>query len=359
MKKGFSFIVLTASVVVILLLVTTVTIAGTTTANNSRKLSFAMELNALTQSVNSYANSNNGEYPVGNNIVVNISNIDSEYVSQFSDEEIVGNTVALAEIDYEKIGYTTLKYGNGKDGENDVYAVSPLTGKVYYAKGLKIGTKVYYTLTSELENTLSYNTQSSNAKNDTSLIVFSLSDTNWTKNTISLSIKVPNEYELVNILVNNTPYTNYETTTEGKNKVYKISRNGNFIVNVVCRKDGTSASQIEAKCNITNYDNTPPTLTVDTNLVELNAQESEDLLGFLRISEKGDTQSGIKYIKYETNSIFNGTLTDEQKGIISAHFENNGIPIYSDIIPIEKGTRQVTVYIEDNAGNWKVQSINL
>ena len=95
MKKGFSFIVLTASVVVILLLVTTVTIAGTTTANNSRKLSFAMELNALTQSVNSYANSNNGEYPVGNNIVVNISNIDSEYVSQFSDEEIVGNTVAL------------------------------------------------------------------------------------------------------------------------------------------------------------------------------------------------------------------------------------------------------------------------
>ena len=109
-------------------------------SNNVKKTNFLKEINAIQERVNAYLNENPNDYRILNNVVINVSNESEKNKTQFTSngEEIISNTVSLYEIDYEKIGYDNLKYGNKSSGTNDIYVMSATTGKVYYAKGFKV-----------------------------------------------------------------------------------------------------------------------------------------------------------------------------------------------------------------------------
>ena len=117
---------------------------------------------------------------------------------------------------------------------------------------------------------------------------------------------------------------------------------------------------ITATYNVNNVDSAAPILEIDENIVSmLSVDDDTNLLGYLRIIENKDTLSGINKMKYENNSVYSGVLTNAQKQNVKSHFENSGKDVLSEVIPVEKGSRSVTVYIEDKAGNWALQTIKI
>ena len=87
--------------------------------------------------------------------------------------------------------------------------------------------------------------------------------------------------------------------------------------------------------------------------------EGGNLSSYVDITSKVENGSGLKKIKYEYNGIYDSAVSDEDKNSVKSHFENNGINLdtKATVIPITKGTRKLTVYMEDNAGNWSMQTL--
>lgn len=358
MKKGISFTVLAITVLIMVILLTSLTIAGSSTVSNSKKLSFATEISALQMAVDSYKEKND-TYPIKNSIVVDISALNEYSRNQFASngEELQLDRVVLNEIDYEKISITSLRYGNQEEGENDLYAVSPKTGKVYYAKGMKVGTKLYFSLTDELSKTLSGST--STRVNNTTAVIFSPNKLDWTNDRVSVDVKIPLSCKLHSISINGEIISNYVTKQETGYTVYTINKEGNYSILVRYTKNEGDDEIFNAVYSVNNVDNIIPKLQIDENIVPLKTKYDSNIVGYYKILNKSDTLSGVKSIKYESNSVYATNITEEQKSKVKEHFENNGKIVLGDVIPVEKGSKQITVYLEDNAGNWSLQTIDV
>lgn len=346
-----------ATVTIMLILMTTIIIAANSISDNSKRISFASEIKSIQQAVNSYVTKNEGEYPTVNSIVVDISKLDPTYQTQFTanQESVVDGKIILNEIDYQKIGITDLKYGNGKRGTNDIYAVSTQTGKVYYVMGVTISNYSYYTLTSDLSKLLKLN---DNQIDDTDpVIIFTPNKIEWTNQEIKVSIKIPKIFSLLEIKVNGTEISITDPIEEGSYNVYNVSNPGNYSIDVTYRKSEDSVENSYAKYSVTNFDNVAPTFT----LSEAKKMEGGNLSSYVDITSKVENGSGLKKIKYEYNGIYDSAVSDEDKNSVKSHFENNGINLdtKATVIPITKGTRKLTVYMEDNAGNWSMQTVIL
>ena len=169
LKKGVSLIVLLMTIAVMLILLTTITVSSSNIINNSKKRQFAKELYEIQNLVDKYKYENN-DYPYiiendeNKTVKKNVENISNIFV----DEEKVDNVITLYPINLSKVGVENLSRGTNKDdNENDVYAFSEKTGKVYYVKGYKVGDDTYYTLTDELKELLGFKTKSSEDSNTT------------------------------------------------------------------------------------------------------------------------------------------------------------------------------------------------
>lgn len=358
MKKGFSFAVLSATVVIMLILLTSMTIAGTNTVNNAKRLSFATEIATIQQAVNNYKEKNNGMYPIKDNIVVDLHELNEYSKNQFevNGEEIVNDSIVLNEIDYDKISMVSLKYGKGESGENDIYGISPTTGIVYYAKGMKIGAKSYFTLTDEL-NTVLNNSDMSKDRISKPLIVFSMSETKWSNMDVTVDVKVPNNCTLSSILINGTSTNNYTQSQEGDYQVYHIIQEGNYSVEVKYYLNENTSQILTATYHVNNVDKVAPNLEIESNTSLVSG--NSNLRGYIKIKDVSDTLSGVKKVKYEENSSYTGNLTSEQKKNMKSHFENNGEKVQGDTVPIKKGIANVALYVEDNAGNWSLKTVTL
>lgn len=360
--------ILSATVLIMLILVTTVVISGNKTLNNSKRLTFATEINGLEQAIQAYTAKNNGEYPVTNSLVVDISLLDGTANSQFAGENITSGKVILNEIDYTKIGNETLKYGTGKEGDNDIYGVSTKTGKVYYAKGLKIGDTVYFGMTDELKEILNYNTDKG-VQVENSIAIFSPSQTDWTNENVDITVRIPEKYELTNMEIAGTTVPHDSHTTDNGYAVYHVTGYpGNYDLKVYYRKSKQDITERVATYQVNNVDKNVPILQMSAIQTSLPPTEATpNLVGYLTIQNKKDDGSGLKYVKYEANSAFAyetdsdsiNVLNEEQKKNMKAHFETNGKKLSSadTIIPVQKGDRQITIYAEDKAGNWVSRSV--
>ena len=346
-----------ATVTIMLILMTTIIIAANNISNNTKRINFASEIKSIQQAVDSYVEKNEGEYPTVNSVITDISQLDPIYQSQFTanGESLIDGKIILNEIDYSKIGVTDLKYGTGKRGNNDIYAVSNQTGKVYYVMGINIDNYSYYTLTQDLLNLLKLN---DNQMDDTDpVIIFTPNKIDWTSQEVKVSVKIPKIFSLVQIKVNNKIIAITDPIEEGSYNVYNISNPGNYSIVVTYRKNQNDVDNFYAKYSVTNFDNIAPAFT----LGEINKMVGENLLSYVEITSKVENGSGLKKIKYEYNSIYETITSEENKAIIKAHFENNGVDLdtKATIIPITKGSRKLTVYMEDNAGNFSIQTIVL
>jgi type II secretory pathway pseudopilin PulG len=349
MKRGITLLTLIATIVVMSILLTSVTISGIATVNNANKMAFASEVSLLQESTDAYIIKNNGTFPISNSIQLDISSVTINSKTQFDDEVITDNKVILYELDYKLLGITSLKYGSGKDGPEDIYAVSKDTKKVYYAKGVAVGNKTYYTLTDDLKSLINYTVAGTNPITRDG-IVFVPSDINWTREDVTVQVKIPNNYVSKTVTVNSLDVP--LTTTDDNYDIYNVTGiSGNYTVVANYAVDAESLIT-NSKYDVNNVDIIAPIITLDKDNQQLLKSDNPDEdYAYFKILSKSDELSGIKTIKYE-----NERIKDDE---IESYFKSNGKNVYKDIITIDPYVREITVYIEDLAGNWTADFVTV
>lgn len=218
MKRGISLIVISVSAVVVLTLLGVITFSLIETSNKAKKIQFAEEIEMVQIAVKSYYNINK-EYPVTQNIMV--SNILQSSLDQFEGEIKNDGEYVFSIIDYSKAGIKNLKYGNSKGSADDVYAVSLQTGKVYYAKGLKIGSKVYYTRTDEISNLINDTSKLNSDEYTRKAILYNEQEIevkNGSTRDVQkrITLQVPKVYEQISVKVNSNA-TPINSSTQNEN----------------------------------------------------------------------------------------------------------------------------------------------
>jgi len=154
MKRGISLVVLSVAILVVMILASVLVVSLNKNYTQAQKIEFATELDMLQTAVENYKSST-GYYPITDE-TLDISMIPEQLKNtQFDDEELSSNN-SFNVIDYDLIGVDNLKYGTGETYD-DKFIVSTKTGKVYYAKGLKLGNETYYSMNSELNGLISGN----------------------------------------------------------------------------------------------------------------------------------------------------------------------------------------------------------
>ena len=349
MKKGITLLALVATIVVMSILLTTVTISGIATVNNAKKMAFASEVSLLQESVDSYYTKNNGEFPISNSIQLNIAGVTAGSVTQFDGETINAGKVVLYELDYSLLGISSLKYGLGKNGPEDIYVVSKDTKRVYYAKGVPVGSTTYYTLTDDLKALINYSTAGTNPITKDG-VVFVPSTLDWTKNDVTVQVKIPKNYLSKTVTVNGSGIP--LTSSDSDYDIYDISGvPGNYVAIANYAVDAVSPVT-NSKYNVSNVDTVSPTITLDSaNQQLLKSDVPGETYAYFKILSKSDDLSGIKAIKYENERINDAEL--------ESYFKSNGKSVYKDIIEIAPNVSTITVYIEDLAGNWTASFVTV
>lgn len=346
MKKGFSLVTLLTTIAVIILLSSTVVISANSIYNSNKKVRFASEITYINELVNSYIASNNGNLPSNSEVIISIRDISTpEIQSQFQDENISNdNTIALNKIDMSMINPGTLHYGNGtEENSEDIYCISKKTGRIYYAKGCKIGSKTYYTLTDELKKAIKY-TESNNVNDG--IIFYGGNLENGIK---EIDIKVPESY--INVEVTSTDESfEYSTEKNWGYNMYKTKSKENSTITVKYKINSDSKEK-ELKYNVQDVDNNDLTFS----------------LSDVKKSINGSTQKEEKYVKIQniskedrkikTKKFANIYISEEE---VKEYFKNNGIEVKDNIINIDNSfAGNITVYIEDKSGNYHIEYIRL
>lgn len=146
MKKGISILSLAIVIVVMALISSVIIISYEGSANNLNKVRFVTEFMTLESALENYY-SMQGNYPVLEEIILNITDTDDD--TQFEGEINSDNKINLYKLDVATLGFDKLNFGMGKS-DQDYYAVSLLTGKMYYIPGFEHNNIVYYRVTEEL-----------------------------------------------------------------------------------------------------------------------------------------------------------------------------------------------------------------
>ena len=233
-KLGISLIIVSVSVIIILIMVSVITFSLIESNNNAKKLEFSQEISMVQMAVDMYYNKN-GSYPIEQSIF--ISNVDESISSeQFKYENEESNKYKFDIIDYDKIDISNLKYGNKKNGVDDVYVVSSKTGLVYYAKGVKIGNSIYYRVDDILGKT---NEDIIYSKSGISF--FEYTDDSLER---TVTIKVPNSYKNITVLADNTSIGDYTQNNEYYIYTYKSLKDNVYTIRVKYL-DGSTQKEIK------------------------------------------------------------------------------------------------------------------
>lgn len=330
--------------VLLILLTTTVTISIRSTSEHTSLLRFSTELSLLQSSIDTYYHVYQ-QYPIlSESALLDISNLSQENDKQFSGEKIIENKIQLYLIDYEKLGNLDLVYGKQED-EKDMYAISSVTGKVYYLKGVTEKKNRYFTLTEELQILLLNGKQI-----DTKIgnpILFIPSKVTWTNENIEVQIKVPKEYQVLSVKANGNEY---ERQSEKEEFVfYQVQGVGNYEI-IVSYQKKDSPKVYTARYYVDHVDTESPQINIDIDHIHMNYEYDSEFYGYYIINDFSDKQSGVKMIKYEY-----GKMENEVKN----YFSNQGISVEEKTIMIKRGYEWITVYIEDYAGNYTVKYIKI
>lgn len=349
MKRGFSLIVLIVVVTVLIVITAATTIGVSNAQRNVKVLNFATELSIIQDKVDLYY-MENSTYPLtesGASVNLNVSGNSSQYQGESIQN---GNIVTLYYLDLEKIYNSTgnvtdeinsLNYGLQED-ENDAYLISTTTGRVYY----KAGVYDYYTLTDELKQKIGY-VESNKGKNiNVSGIIFEKDKESYTNVPIVTTIKVPVAYQNIVCKVYSTTLSGTEisgSVVEGNYKKYTTPNNinSNYSLVVTCTSDGES---IVATYNVDNFDNTNPVVRIvgSNKKVTNNITGEEENFYYIKYY---DNESGMQDIKYVELKI------DGNINVISEYMKLYGKSIEGSIVKFLNGTRWLTVYAKDVAGN--------
>ena len=338
MKRGISLVVMLVTIAVILMITSVTVVTGNNIYNNTKKVKFASEISYVEEIVNTYRLNNNGNFPSSKMIYIDSSRIKSiDLNEQFNNENISDDddTLALYKIDFSMLNPHELMYTDiNNDSGDNVYCISPTTGRVYFVQGFKIGRKTYYTLTDDLKKSINY--VEDNNVNDG--IIF-LDDYKG-----NLKIKIPDEYTDINITSSNGELTvTQDSITEYK--IYNVSYTTGSLITVSYKKDNVLK---ELKYNVSEVSNNKP----DFNISEIKTMVNSKTGKEEKYVTLENVPNNVKVIKY-ANQILN-----ESK--VRDYFKTSGIEISKDdVITIPNSSLyNIIVYIEDNFGNYNYKIIS-
>ena len=344
MKKGVSLIALLVTISVIIILTSVITVTGTSIYNNNKKVKFASELSYVQELVDTYKKNNNGNYPASKLINVDISNVlQTDNSNQFNNELITeDNHIFLYKIDFSYLNTNRLIYQNNDSDSQDIYCVSSTTGKVYYIKGLKIGRNIYFTLTDELKKIINYVEE--NNVNDGILFIYN----DEYNNNGNIDIKIPLSYTDISVISTDG---NFNSIVENEKEyvVYKTTSAINSVITVRYRKNVNSEIK-QIKYTVNNLDKEAPNFDISEIQTLINSDTGKEEK-YIKIENLKDTLSGIKKIKYANLKI--------HSGIAEKYFVNSGIDLNDNIIKINENINFITVYVEDNAGNFSIKTVKI
>ena len=345
MKKGFSLVTLLVTIFVIIILTSTVVISANSIYNSNKKVKFASEISYIKELVNSYMVNNNGNLPSNSEVITSIRDISrDEMQSQFQDEDISNeNTIVLNKIDMSMINPGTLQYGNGtEEKSDDIYCISKKTGRIYYARGCKIGSKTYYTLTDELKKAIKY-TESNNVNDG---IIFY--DGNLDNGIKEIDVKIPESYLDVELTSTDVSFE-YSSENQSGYNIYKTKSKENSIISVKYKVNNDSEKK-ELKYSVESVANSKLTFSLSDIKVMKNSETKKDEK-YIAIENLSKKDNQIKMKKYSNIYI--------DKTVAKDYFKNSGIDIKDNIISIDNSLGNVTVYVEDNSGNYHSEYITL
>ena len=308
MKRGISLVVMLVTIAVILMITSVTVVTGNNIYNNTKKVKFASEISYVEEIVNTYRLNNNGNFPSSKMIYIDSSRIKSiDLNEQFNNENISDDddTLALYKIDFSMLNPHELMYTDiNNDSGDNVYCISPTTGRVYFVQGFKIGRKTYYTLTDDLKKSINY--VEDNNVNDG--IIF-LDDYKG-----NLKIKIPDEYTDINITSSNGELTvTQDSITEYK--IYNVSYTTGSLITVSYKKDNVLK---ELKYNVSEVSNNKPDFNISEIKIMVNSKTGKEE----KYVTLENVPNNVKVIKY-ANQILN-----ESK--VRDYFKTSGIEISKD-----------------------------
>ncbi|MBR6688936.1 MAG: hypothetical protein IKL68_02855 [Clostridia bacterium] len=141
-KRGVTVLTLSIMVAVMAILVATVIPIGSNMHIGAQKAKLQAEIDQIEILTVNYIKRNSGnDFEVYEWDISSIIDFDEK---QFEGEIITSNKINVYVVDLTKIDAEEVNYGLLEAGEKDRYLYSEQTGHVYYEKGKKLGSKMYY-----------------------------------------------------------------------------------------------------------------------------------------------------------------------------------------------------------------------
>lgn len=156
-KSGVSLIILITMIVIALVLLTLSVIAVGSTVQNSSISAFGNDLKEIEDACGArYIENGLSSFDVKDkNYILEL--VGDKNKEEFKKElelngDNLGNQFLI--VDLEKIGVNKSTRGNCKNGENDVYVLTPDTLHAYYLKGITVKGTTYFSITSKVKELL-------------------------------------------------------------------------------------------------------------------------------------------------------------------------------------------------------------
>jgi len=145
MKSGISLLSVGVVLVIMAIISSVIVVSTTDSIDNLNKVKFVTDYISVESALDKYY-SFNDNYPLLDEISITF---ESGAADQFDGETVTNSTVQLYKLDVATLGLDDLVLGNG-DKADDYYAVSTVTGELYYVAGFPYNGSMYYKVTEEL-----------------------------------------------------------------------------------------------------------------------------------------------------------------------------------------------------------------
>ncbi len=139
-KSGISLVIVSTAVVIMLTLISVASVVGSNAINSANYDEFISNIRRVSDDVNEYS-IENGKLPVTNEVIT-VSSLGEEFRDEANLNGDLNNKLFV--VDISLLNDTTVKNGTGNTQNQDVYLVAEDTNNVYYMKGFRYKSKMYY-----------------------------------------------------------------------------------------------------------------------------------------------------------------------------------------------------------------------
>ena len=139
-RKGISLVMVIAAVVIMMVLISTAAVVGSNAINSANFDEHILSISRVSDLVNEYVIENQ-ELPITSD-VVNISALPDKFKQKLKESNDASNRLYV--INMELLNDATIKKGRGTLSSQDIFLVAEETNNVYYMKGYKYKSKIYY-----------------------------------------------------------------------------------------------------------------------------------------------------------------------------------------------------------------------